>query len=184
MLYINHFTIYVHMLYIKPLYYICTYAIYKPLYYICAYAIYKPLYYICTLVILCDKSVVILCLLQFLGIICQVCEIRQHSSFVKTPDTTSVFSTPGIVFEAYSPLGNPGQLKQDNLERSVLDHPDIVEIAKKHSVSAAQVSELPSFQNGVGVSVHTFFQKVTYEVEITRCIGSPCHSACVFVTCY
>jgi diketogulonate reductase-like aldo/keto reductase len=45
----------------------------------------------------------------------------------------------GITFGAYSPLGNPGQLKQDNLERSVLDHPDIVEIAKKHSVSAAQV---------------------------------------------
>ena len=41
--------------------------------------------------------------------------------------------------EAYSPLGNPAQLKQDNVERSVLENADIVEIATKHSVSAAQV---------------------------------------------
>ena len=50
-----------------------------------------------------------------------------------------LFSSSGIIFEAYSPLGNPGQLKQDNIERSVLENTDIVDIATKHSVTAAQV---------------------------------------------
>jgi aldehyde reductase len=45
----------------------------------------------------------------------------------------------GIVFEAYSPLGNPAQLKQGSLDRSVLENPDILDIAKKHSATAAQV---------------------------------------------
>ena len=51
----------------------------------------------------------------------------------------SILPATGIIFEAYSPLGNPAQLKQDNMERSVLENTDIVEIAKKHSVSPAQV---------------------------------------------
>ena len=53
--------------------------------------------------------------------------------------TLILFSSSGIIFEAYSPLGNPGQLKQDNIERSVLENTDIVDIATKHSVTAAQV---------------------------------------------
>ena len=46
------------------------------------------------------------------------------------------------MFEAYSPLGNPAQLKQGDKERSVLENTVVVDIANKHSVSAAQVSVL------------------------------------------
>ena len=47
--------------------------------------------------------------------------------------------TAGIVFEAYSPLGNPGNPFLNEKEPRVLDDPVIKEIAEKHKVSPAQV---------------------------------------------
>ena len=67
------------------------------------------------------------------------------SRALQTPGLDDIISsllfvlTTGIILEAYSPLGNPAQLKQDNIERSVLENADIVEIATKHNVSPAQV---------------------------------------------
>ena len=51
----------------------------------------------------------------------------------------SYWTTIGIVFEAYSPLGNPARRIINPTQPMVLEDPVIKEIASKHSVSAAQV---------------------------------------------
>ena len=48
--------------------------------------------------------------------------------------------TAGIIFEAYSPLGNPTRpIKKDD-DPSVLDDPIVKEIAEKHKATVAQVA--------------------------------------------
>ena len=44
------------------------------------------------------------------------------------------------MFEAYSPLGNPGRPKKGDDDPSVLDDPVINDIANKHGVGPALVS--------------------------------------------
>lgn len=51
----------------------------------------------------------------------------------------------GIVFEAYSPLGNPGRPTKGDDDPSVLEDPVINEIATKHNVGPAQVSIHPFY---------------------------------------
>ena len=48
-------------------------------------------------------------------------------------------NTPGIVFEAYSPLGNPGSPLRKGEEPNILEDPVIKEVAEKHKVTVAQV---------------------------------------------
>ena len=48
----------------------------------------------------------------------------------------------GIVFEAYSPLGNPSRPSKSSQEPVVLDDPVINEIAKKYNATPAQVRAL------------------------------------------
>ena len=56
-----------------------------------------------------------------------------------TASVNKHFTPLGIVFEAYSPLGNPGFVGDGDKPR-VLDDTLIKEIAAKHEGTAAQVS--------------------------------------------
>ena len=50
----------------------------------------------------------------------------------------------GIVFEAYSPLGNPGRPSKTDTEPVVMDNAVIKEVAVKHNATPAQVWYSPA----------------------------------------
>ncbi len=58
------------------------------------------------------------------------------------PQQNIIILNTGIVFEAYSPLGNPGRPFRTDAEPVVMEDKVIKEIAEKHSVSPAQVCTL------------------------------------------
>ena len=61
-----------------------------------------------------------------------------NTSNPHTP-TPSSFYSAGIVFEAYSPLGNPARPVQNPDDPNPLLEPVVKEIAAKHAATPAQV---------------------------------------------
>jgi aldehyde reductase len=75
----------------------------------------------------------------------------------------------GIVFEAYSPLGNPGRPKKGDDDPSVFDNPIINEIAVKHNTGPAQVALAFQLQRGIVVLAKTVnLQRVADNLTCTN----------------
>lgn len=61
---------------------------------------------------------------------------------VSTHTHTHTPHSTGIVFEAYSPLGNPTRPFKEDDDPSIFDDPVIKEVAEKHKATVAQVVTL------------------------------------------
>ena len=70
----------------------------------------------------------------------------ENHPYLQQPLLKKYCNSKGIVLEAYSPLGNPARPFVVAEDPVVMEDPVIKELAAKHSVSAAQVSTMFTYE--------------------------------------
>lgn len=77
-------------------------------------------------------------------------QVESHP-YLQQPKLLEYCKTKGIVFEVYSPLGNPGRPAKGDDDPALLEDPVINEIAVKHSATPAQICIAFQLHRGVVV---------------------------------